>query len=358
MKIGFICWRQGGGTSDFVTPNKQPWLKDVQIVKSGENKGLIPFEKALIAFMKYKYKDIEINYINKFDRKLLEQNDVNFLLSLNLLNAWEGSKSEYNRVYKLMEDKSLNIYPNLREQLFLYDKGNYLQYFQKNGIPIAPTFVIKTDRNVEKIVKRVKKEGWESFVLKPHRAYASVGVGRFNTDDKNLEKKVKKYLEKNKQFPGFVCQQMIDGFGRFYEIKSYWINGKFSYYVAMKVTEIFKESEIYNSDFSDYFGSVSPTVLKDVKRMGKKILSLYPKLNKYSHPPLFVRMDFGCCIDNKLDGKNYFLNEIEYAGCSTLIAFSPPGSLEKWVQGYYKKALEFKKTKRKTKSRKRITRRK
>ena len=30
MKIGFVCWRQGGGTSDYITPNKQPWLKDVK----------------------------------------------------------------------------------------------------------------------------------------------------------------------------------------------------------------------------------------------------------------------------------------------------------------------------------------
>ena len=75
----------------------------------------------------------------------------------------------------------------------------------------------------------------------------------------------------------------------------------------MKVTEIFKDHEIYNTDFSDYFGTVSPSVIKDIKRMGKKILKLYPKINKYSEPPLFVRMDFGCCVDNKLDGKHFFL---------------------------------------------------
>ena len=72
----------------------------------------------------------------------------------------------------------------------------------------------------------------------------------------------------------------------------------------MKVDEIFSESEIYNSEFSDYFGTVSPSILKDIKRMGNKILKLYPKMNKYSEPPLFIRMDFGCCIDNKLDGKH------------------------------------------------------
>ena len=61
-------------------------------------------------------------------------------------------------------------------------------------------------KNSKLIVKRVLKEGWKSFVIKPHRAYASIGVGRFNSDDKKLETKVSKYLEKNKQFPGFVCR--------------------------------------------------------------------------------------------------------------------------------------------------------
>ena len=56
--------------------------------------------------------------------------------------------------------------------------------------------------------------------------------------------------------------------------------------------------------------NVSPSVIKDIKRMGKKIVELYPKMNKFSDVPFFLRIDFGCCIDNKMDGKNYFLNEI------------------------------------------------
>ena len=55
-----------------------------------------------------------IQKINKFDEKKLRQNDVNFLVSLNLLAAWEKSDVEYKRVLKLMEDPSLNFYPNLK----------------------------------------------------------------------------------------------------------------------------------------------------------------------------------------------------------------------------------------------------
>ena len=45
----------GGGTTDYVKPNNQPWLSNVTLVSKGEFKGLIPFEKALIAHMEYKY---------------------------------------------------------------------------------------------------------------------------------------------------------------------------------------------------------------------------------------------------------------------------------------------------------------
>ena len=77
VKIGLVCWQQGGGTNDYVEPKKQPWLKDVKIVQKGTYKGLIPFEKALQAIL-HKYKDVE-SLINKFDEKKLEKNDVSFL---------------------------------------------------------------------------------------------------------------------------------------------------------------------------------------------------------------------------------------------------------------------------------------
>ena len=364
MKIGFICWNQGGGTSDYVLPEGKSWLKDL-VLKKGHYKGKISFEKALIATIQHKYKDIEIMFINKYDKKLLEQNDVNFVVSLNLLNAWESSDSEYKRVYKLMQDKTINIYPNLKEQLFLYDKGKYLQYYKNKGIPIAPTFVIKEKRNSKNIIKRVLKEGWESFVLKPHRAYATIGIGIFDTDDKNLVKKVTKYLTKNKKFPAFICQEMIKGFSKFFEIKSYWINGKFRYFVS---THCWSWLENYCEDDSyidvSHIKDVKPSVIKDIKRMGQKVVDLYPKMNKYSEPPFFLRIDFGCCIDNKMDGKNYFLNEIEYAGCGVLTEFSSAKNpLDIWAREYYKKSKEIynmnhkkksivKKTKRRTNRRK------
>ena len=337
MKIGIISWKQGGGTNDYVLPDpKKSWLKSLKIVQKGEYKGKIPFEKALIAYLEHKYKDVRIMYLNQFDGKKLKQNDINFCVSLNLLYAWEKGNKEYQRVLKLMKNPKINIYPNLKEQNFLFNKGDYLQYYENKGIPIAPTFVIKGDRNIKRLISKVEDRKWKSFVLKPHNAYANIGIGKFDVDDLNVKEQVSKYLQKHKKFPGFVCQEVMDGFAKFWEVKSFWINGKFKYYIAMKASgEVFSESKIYSDiDNPRDFGRISPSLLKDLKKMGKKIVQYFPKdLNQYSNPPLYLRIDFGCCAGNKLDGKKYFLNEIESAGCAI---FSEESGMKKFTEMFKK----------------------
>ena len=355
-----ICWKQGGGTTDYVKPTKQPWLSDVKLVSKGEFKGLIPFEKALIAHMKYKYPDADIQFINRFDRSKLENNDVNFLVSLNLLTEWEKGPKPYKAVLQLMKDPSISIYPNLKEQYFLFDKGGYLEYFKKKGIPIAPSFTVyKPGIKATEILKQVKQKGWSDFVLKPHWGYANAGIGKFTTDNKNTTKYIRQFLTKHKQYPGFVCQEVMQGFAKFWEIKSLWIQGKFRYYVAIKAADkVFSESYMYGTTPDD-FGKAPPQVLRDIKKMGETIIKTFPKLNPKSKPPLYLRLDFGCCRGNTMDGSSYFLNEVEYAGCA-IFSNEAEGMdrtkvLDVWAKAYYEKALEYVK-KRSKKSKKRTKR--
>ena len=59
LKIGMICWKQGGGTNDYVlTKPMREWKKGLEVVKKGKYKGKIPLEKAIIAAMEHKYDDI------------------------------------------------------------------------------------------------------------------------------------------------------------------------------------------------------------------------------------------------------------------------------------------------------------
>ena len=356
----------GGLLYDVIPSNpKESWMNTILKKYYDKSKQGYLFEPALAKAMEHKYKNIKVTYYDKdIKESQLKKNDVNFLVGINLLNFWEKGKKEYNRVLQLMENPEYNIYPNIKEQFFLYNKGDYLQYFEKKGIPIAPTFIVKDDRNPKKILSEVKKQGWKSFVLKPYFAYANVAIARIDLDDKDAEKKVSTYLTKHKKFPAFVCQEVMNGFAKFWEVKSFWLNGKFKYYIAMKACdEVFSESKIYATCPTKY-GNVSPKILKLVKKMGQKVMNAYPKTYVKGKPsyPLYLRIDFGCCLGNTLDGESYFLNEVEYAGCGV---FTEDNTVFKhWPTAYYKKALELvnkkkttsKKTKKRVKHRRRTKR--
>ena len=145
MKIGIVSWKKNGLLNDYISKKPmKPWKKGLKTIQKGDHRGKIRFEKALIAYLEHKYKDVELMYIDSFDENKLKQNDINFLVSINLLYAWEQSDAEYKRVYNLMNNPNINFYPNLKEQLFLFNKGKYLNHYKKKGIPIAPTFIIKS----------------------------------------------------------------------------------------------------------------------------------------------------------------------------------------------------------------------
>ena len=72
--------------------------------------------------------------------------------------------------------------------------------------------------------------------------------------------------------------------------------------------------------------------------LGQKIVNLYPYRTNNSYP-LYLRIDFGCCLGNTLDTSKYFLNEIEYCGCG--IFMEAKNSLHHWTKGHYEKAKEI-----------------
>ena len=53
--------------------------------------------------------------------------------------------------------------------------------------------------------------------------------------------------------------------------------------------------------------------LKRVVKIGNKVMKLFPKtkIRGKKIEPAMIRMDFGCCLNNSLNGKDYFHNEIE-----------------------------------------------
>ena len=325
LNIGILGGKLGETTPSF------PYRKWMDTIDSKYiNNGFILNEVALVSSIEHKYINTNVTYITRIDEKLLQKNDINFLVGINLLNAWHNSKSQYNKWYKIMKNPKNKIYPTIKEQLFLYNKGDYLKYYESKGIPIAPTFLIKKNRNYKNVFKRIKEERWKNFIIKPDFAFANIEIERFSINDKNLEEKLNKYLIKTNSFPGLICQEEIIGFRNHWEVKTYWINGVYKYNVAIKAWP-----------HPETFGVVNTKIINQLKKLGKKVYNYYPKpiINGKSIKPLFLRIDFGCCQGNSNDTSKYFLNEIEYAGCGKFTDIK--NVFHYWPDAYYNKAYEI-----------------
>lgn len=357
VKIGILGGRLGEMNPKY--PYRK-WMDDVP--EQYIDGDWILNEASLVAAIEYKYPDAEVTYIKNFSEKVLQKNDVNFLVGVNLLNAWHISPKMYDRWLKIMKNKKNNIYPPLSEQNFLYHKGDYLKYFEKKGIPIAPTFLIQKDRDTNSIIRTIKENGWEAFVVKPDFAFANIEIAKHDLKDKdsmvsksyyssgdsqassneysesyystptnpNVREELRKYLHSNKKFPGFSCQEKMEGFVKYWEVKTYWLNGEYKYHVAMKAWPP-----------PESFGTIDTKTLNQLKKLGKKVYNNYPdtKIKGKSVRPLFLRIDFGCCQGNTLDKSKYFLNEIEYAGCGTFTDVK--NVFHHWPKVYYDKAKEI-----------------
>ena len=344
VKIGILGGRLGE-TNPSSTYRK--WMDDVPDKYIDDDGGILN-EAALVAAIEHKYPDAEVKYITNMNEKTLQKNDVNFLVGVNLLNAWHGnSKTQYKKWLAIMKNEKNNIYPPLSEQDFLYNKGDYLMYYEKKGVPIAPTFLIKEDRDPANIIKKVREKGWSSFVVKPDYAFANIEISKYDLSNEEKEmskpftsllkkedtkviKELSKYLNRTKKFPGLVCQEKMIGFTKKYEVKTFWINGEYKYNIAIKAWPP-----------PETIGSVSKQVLEGINKVAKKVLDNYPKTKikgKFVRP-LFLRIDLGCCQGNTLDTDKYFLNEIEYAGCGTFTDVK--NVFHYWPEAYYKKAIEI-----------------
>jgi len=331
VKIGIM-----GGKTEELTDlySKKKWMNQIP-KKFLIDKYFVNSEIGLVTSIEYKYPKAEVTYIKDYDEKKLQKNDINFLVGTNLLDAFHHSKEKYLERLKIVKNKKNNIYPPYAEQKFLYNKGNYLLYFQKKGIPIAPTFLVGKQRTVKNILKKVKQNKWNSFVLKPEFAYANINISKFDMNDTHLEKNLQKYLDKNEKYPGFVCQEKMIGFSKYWECKSFWLNGEYKYHIGIKASGgLWGEEE--------QLGTLDHKTLQNLKKMGKKVINAFPKtkINGKIVMPVYIRIDFGCCLGNTLDKTKYFLNEIEYAG-SAMFVDVYPNVFHHWTEVYYNKAMEI-----------------
>lgn len=338
MKIGIIC----GKTSEECLDKSLVKI----IPKKYKINGQIHTDVGLAYVMKESFPDIEIDIImpKEISNQRLQKNDINIPIGYDIINAINDDppvkkftgKSGIEKLDKIYNNKNNKIFPSYDFMSFIWDKKKYLQLLHKKNIPISPTIFIKDTVNHKKLISQIHKNKWSKFIIKPIGGTTSYGVGKFTTKDclsDNLI--VKDYFDENNEFYSeYLVQELITGFFDYGEIKSFWIDGKFSYAINIldRGDDDYRVEEI-----------IDKKVLNEIIKIGKKVVDVIPKIkfNKKNVLPAMIRIDFSCCLKNKkFSAKNYFVNEIESDIAGTYINFPNVKypMLEVMADTYIKKA--------------------
>ena len=344
MKIGFIT-----GKDDEISLNKE--VNKLVPKKHYEN-GNVHTDIAIAYLIRDKFVGLTVDIITpkEITAQRLKKNDVNFVIGYDVINAINddpmvkkfSGQVGLELLDKIYQAKTSNVFPSYPFMSFLWDKKVYLQHLEKNNIPISPTIFIKKNIAVQNLLKKVKAKKWKDFIIKPIGGTIAYGLGIFNTREcsLNISLLTDYFDEENKYYEEYLVQEKIDGFTKYGEIKTFWIDGKLSY--AVNTPGATSPDESY-----DVNALIKQDVLNHCENIGKKIFEILPKIpfNRKKTIPVLIRIDFACCKNNKANTKNnYFVNEIESDIAGLYINFPniKYPALEVLANAYVQKAYELK----------------
>ena len=312
MKLGFIVGRENeichNAALKKLTPKKYLVHNKLHI------------DVAIAMTVKLNYPGVNVDIILPKDISLtrFKKNDINFVVGYDYINAvnddpwiqkFEGEKGN-RKVLDLYKDKESKLFPPYEHMNFIWNKKKYLNKFKRAGIPINPTIFIKDSVSIPKLVAQISSYKWSDFIIKPIGGTTSYGVGIFNLN-KVLEEptKLMDYFTENSEiYNEYLVQPLIKGFKQYGEIKSYWINGEFSY--AVNILDRGED----NYTVQDV---IDEKVLQKCKEIGEKVIKTIPKLKMMGKTtiPISTRIDLTCCLENKpLKSMKFYVNEIEEGG--------------------------------------------
>lgn len=343
MKIGFIT-----GKDDEIS-----LYKDINklVPKKYYENGNVHTDIALAYLIKTRFVGIEVDIITpkEISNQRLKKNDINFVIGYDIINVINDDppvkqftgQIGLEKLDKIYQSKSNKLFPSYPFMSFLWDKKKYLQHLEKNNIPISPTIFIKKNVKTRDLLKKIKLKKWKNFIIKPIGGTIAYGLGIFNTNEcsQNISLLDDYFDEENKYYDEYLVQEKIEGFSKFGEIKTFWIDGKLSYAVNTPGATSPGETYVVKEE-------IKPDVLNQCEKIGKKIFETLPKIpfNRKKTLPVLIRIDFACCKNNKSKKAiNYFVNEIESDIAGLYINFPniKYPTLEILANTYVQKAYEL-----------------
>ena len=355
LKIAFVVGKSSDSYPKKITSRSLPtWLK----------KGFVKFEDDNVI-----YEDNEImvdvamaSYINyyhgspkgktvvtlfegsdigegKVKLKQLNEQDVIFVF-FDATNAFHCSARktcpvETNRLRRMLRTTTafVCVPPDFND--FINDKTPFYRDLHRAGIPVAPyrglqTNSIRTVSDANKLKQWIMKKGWKGIIIKPAWGAYGLGIKIYKNMARTSPSVIYKhfaYLRK-KKYPRVVIQEFVPSFGKNYEVRTFWLDGQYKYFIATQM-----DNPGANIKYKKH---LPHKIVQELKSVGKMVLQSIPQ---YPYKIPLIRIDFGCClsVDNCL--QSYFVNEVESMPADTFPAHTKFPIVEKFAQVLYKFAL-------------------
>ena len=255
---------------------------------------------------KYAPKNVEIVPLWKteYTKKELDELDLIFCIYEFTYALRDNGEEGLKKYLRLMRSTTSDVIPSSEFQRFVLSKKRYMKYFKNNDIPIMETIFYSLQKySNNKSDSKVLLEKINNKFTGP--IYCKPELGGFAEGSKLFKKltlnKLNNYLDSliKSGYKHLLIQPYIDEFLKFYEIKTIWLNGKYQYSYGQKV----------NAESDDIMESeIDKRLIKQLKKKEKKLLNYYQRILGHL---FFLRIDWGCCLQNDNICRDYFLNEIE-----------------------------------------------
>ena len=308
--------------------------KDLLIMRKG--RACVPADVAIgmyIESLPRSEHTLSIDYIKPEEISLtrFKKNDIVLIIIYDLLECFHlGSASNFKK-FKHALKNSKNVYPPYEYQKFINNKCTYYKYLSEKKIPVAPTHCITknkwvsrdSDAYVSKLLKKVRRNKWDSIIAKPVYGQESKDFAKFiskpdctikpDCSEKRCQsslfcqkKRLKKYLSKNiPKYKSIIIQEYIPGFdSENPEIRTYFLDGIYAYSIVTTKTIVdkpYQEGGNYRVKDWNY-----------IMNFAQRVMDSLPKLDLpgLHRNPILTRIDIGTGLHGV--PKGFFVNEVEF----------------------------------------------
>jgi len=313
--VGVIIGTETGWISDGYYKKNRKKLDyldtlDSSILYKSES---VPYDYAILCEFKALEKKFKVNVVPLHGPTLTlkDANECDFIFCIYeaVFSFGDGGYKGYNNYMNVLSKTKAMVHPPVKVQKFIINKQAYMGWLEKLGFDIIPTkFINITSYNnnkkktLESIHRFREKGSYKELIMKPE---LGLFAGGFKHYKKVTDKSMTRYLDKvsKKGFKKVLVQPYIPEFLKYYEIKTFWLNGKYLYAYGINVIGL--KDDVYPEAVG---GTLPDEYVNSCRKTGEKIIKeLFKEYGSLAE----LRIDFGCCIDNDNLCRDYFVNEIE-----------------------------------------------